>query len=286
MQGIAGYYYAQNDGEKPEVAVAIKDQYLPKFAGDQLPGSLIACAVGLADRLDTLVGIFGIGQPPTGSKDPFALRRASLSVLRILVEKEFALDLRTLLAEALRLHNSLPNDTDVIDTVLAYMIDRFRAWYEEEGIPVQVFQAVNANNISEPLDFDRRVKAVHAFYQLPEAEALAAANKRVSNILNKHDGIIPDSVNQNLLKDAGEKALAKHLADLSMKVTPLFANKDYAQGLKSLAAVRKDVDNFFDSVMVNVDDLALRDNRLALLQQLRQLFLQVADISLLAGASS
>lgn len=285
MQGTAGFYYAQNDGEAPEVAEAIRDQYLPKFAGDNLPSGLTACAVGLADRLDTLVGIFGIGQAPTGSKDPFALRRASLSVLRILVEKELPLDLRDLLTDALNLHKGLQANNEIVDTVLNYMIDRFRAWYEEENIPVQVFQAVNANNISEPLDFNLRVKAVHAFYQLPEAESLAAANKRVSNILGKHDGAVPTAINPSLLQEESEKTLASTINKLAQQVEPLFAKRDYEQGLLALATIRQDVDNFFDTVMVNVDDGALRDNRLALLQQLRALFLQVADISLLAGGS-
>lgn len=284
MQGVAGYYYAQNDGEADDVAIAIRDQYLPKFAGDELPESLVACAVGLADRLDTLVGIFGIGQPPTGSKDPFALRRASLSVLRILVEKQLKLDLRELLTQALQLHQSLDNDPAIVDTVLNYMIDRFRAWYEEANIPAQVFQAVSARDISEPCDFNDRVLAVHAFNQLPEAESLAAANKRVSNILAKHDGTVSDSINTSLLKEASETALANTIETLSAQVTPLFAERNYEQGLKQLAAIRETVDAFFDNVMVNVDDLAIRDNRLALLQQLRNLFLQVADISLLAGS--
>lgn len=284
MQGTAGYYYAINDGEDDKVAVAIRDQYLPKFSGDALPDSLTTCAVGLADRLDTLVGIFGIGQAPTGSKDPFALRRASLSVLRIIVEKELALDLGDLLSQALKQHSALKADDKTIETVLAYMIDRFRAWYEEDKIPVQVFQAVNANGITAPLDFDRRVKAVHAFYQLADAESLAAANKRVSNILSKHDGTIPDAIDPALLQEASEKALADTIAQKAKVVTPLFAEHNYQQGLKELAVLRADVDAFFDSVMVNVDDPALRDNRLALLNQLRQLFLQVADISLLAGS--
>jgi glycyl-tRNA synthetase beta chain len=285
MQGIAGFYYAQNDGEHSEVAVALKDQYLPKFAGDVLPDSLTACAVGLADRLDTLVGIFGIGQPPTGSKDPFALRRASLSVLRILVEKKLALDLRNLLSQALQGHTTLKHESETVNAVLTYMIDRFRAWYEEAGVPAQVFQAVHAKAISEPLDFDRRVKAVHTFSKMSEAESLAAANKRVSNILSKHQGVIPDTINKSLLQEASEKSLAAAIDDLSKKVSPLFADRKYEQGLQTLATIRQQVDDFFDQVMVNVDEPAVRDNRLALLKQLRELFLQVSDISLLAGSA-
>lgn len=284
MQGIAGYYYALNDGENPEMAEAIRDQYLPRFAGDELPGSHTACAVALADRLDTLVGIFGIGQPPSGSKDPFALRRASLSVLRILVEKRLPLDLRTLLEEAKANHRELPAGDTVVQQVLEYMIERFRAWYEEADIPVQIFQAVSAKDVTMPLDFDERVKAVHRFSQLPEAEALAAANKRVSNIIAKQDGDLPESVNETLLTEAAEKELFAAVQQKQGEVAPLFQKQEYTRGLEALANLREKVDNFFDHVMVMTDDEALRNNRLALLKQLRELFLQVADISLLSKA--
>lgn len=285
MQGIAGAYYAQHDGEPQEVVEAIREQYLPRFSGDSLPSGSVACAVALADRLDTLVGIFGIGQPPTGSRDPFALRRASLAVLRILVERELPLDLKDLLEQAKASYPALPQGDTVVDQVLAYMIERFRAWYEEDGIPVQVFQAVSARNISVPLDFDARVKAVHQFYQLPEAEALAAANKRVSNILSKQDGDFSDQVDASLLKEPAEKALAEAVAGKQKEVAPLFARQAYSEGLGALASLRPQVDSFFDDVMVMTDDLALRSNRLALLKQLRDLFLEVADISLLSSAN-
>ncbi|GAB1255511.1 glycine--tRNA ligase subunit beta [Aurantivibrio plasticivorans] len=284
MQGIAGYYYALNDGESETVAEAIKDQYLPRFAGDALPSSAVACAVALADRIDTLTGIFGIGQPPTGSKDPFALRRASLGVLRTIVEKDLDLDLRPLLEKAASLHNSLTNK-DVVSDVLSYMIERFRAWYEEENIPVQVFQAVSAKEVTKPLDFNQRVKAVYAFNQLSEAEALAAANKRVSNIIAKYDGDIPTAVDNSLLSEATEKTLAELVASQQTAVAPLFAQGDYTQGLSQLASLREAVDAFFDNVMVMADDEAVKQNRLALLNQLRGLFLEVADISLLASAN-
>ncbi|GAB1262657.1 glycine--tRNA ligase subunit beta [Aurantivibrio plasticivorans] len=284
MQGIAGYYYALNDGESETVAEAIKDQYLPRFAGDALPSSAVACAVALADRIDTLTGIFGIGQPPTGSKDPFALRRASLGVLRTIVEKDLDLDLQPLLEKAASLHNSLTNN-DVVSDVLSYMIERFRAWYEEENIPVQVFQAVSAKEVTKPLDFNQRVKAVYAFNQLPEAEALAAANKRVSNIIAKYEGDIPASVDSGLLSEAAEKTLTDLVASQQIAVAPLFAQGDYTQGLSQLASLREAVDAFFDNVMVMADDEAVKKNRLALLTQLRGLFLEVADISLLASAN-
>ena len=185
MQGIAGSYYALHDGEQADVASALAQQYWPKFAGDRLPETATACCLGLADRLDTLVGIFGIGQPPTGSKDPFALRRASLAVLRIMVEKDLDLDLRECLELAAAQYPDGVIAQGTTEQVLDYMIERFRAWYEEESIPVEVFKAVSARKLSRPLDIQRRVHAVHAFTQLPEAAALAAANKRVSNILGK-----------------------------------------------------------------------------------------------------
>lgn len=286
MQGIAGGYYALNDGEAEEIATAIQEHYLPKNAGDLLPSTLAGCAVALADRIDTLVGIFGIGQAPTGSKDPFALRRASLASLRILVEKNLNLDLLPLLEEAKRNYSDVPElsnseEGKVVGQVLDYMIERFRAWYEEQDIPVQVFQAVSARNITLPLDFDQRIKAVHAFNQLPESAALAAANKRVSNILAKQKGSVSSTINKKLFVETAEIELAEQIADKQSKVKPLFAAHKYTEGLSALASLRKSVDSFFNSVMVMAEDEALKNNRLALLNQLRALFLEVADISFL-----
>lgn len=285
MQGIAGQYYALNDGEPTEVADAIKDQYLPKFAGDALPDTLTGCAVALADRLDTITGIFGIGQKPSGSKDPFALRRASLGVLRIIIEKNLDLDLRECLQQAINGHSELPAAVGLVDTVLAYMLERFRAWYEEDNISAEIFMAVSAKQLSQPLDINQRVLAVNAFNDLPEAQALAAANKRVSNILAKlDDQSVIGAVDSNLLQDDAEKTLAKLVAEKALTVAPLFAERQYAQALAALADLREPVDNFFNEVMVMADDEALRNNRLALLKQLRELFLEVADISLLVPA--
>ena len=280
MQGTAGSYYALHDGEQVDVAAAIAQQYWPKFAGDRLPETATACCLGLADRLDTLVGIFGIGQPPTGSRDPFALRRASLAVLRIMVEKDLDLDLR----ECLQLAEAgYPDDViarGTTDQVLDYMIERFRAWYEEEQIPVEVFKAVSARNLSRPLDIQRRVHAVHAFTQLPEAAALAAANKRVSNILGKLDEAYQFSeVSTDLLVEPQEKALAEQLGALAKTCQEHLDTDEYTEALACLASLRVPVDAFFDGVMVNAEDSALRANRLNLLKRLRDLFLQVADIS-------
>jgi glycyl-tRNA synthetase beta chain len=283
MQGIAGSYYALHDGEEADVAAALAQQYWPKFAGDQLPESGTACALGLADRLDTLVGIFGIGQPPSGSKDPFALRRASLAVLRIMVEKNLDLDLRNCLELAAA---QFPEDTLAEGTtgqVLVYMIERFRAWFEEEHIAAEVFRAVSARNLSRPLDIQRRVHAVDAFTRLPQAAALAAANKRVSNILDKlEEGHQFGEVSADLLQEPQEKALAEQLQALAHTSGEHLARDEYTQALACLADLRDTVDSFFDSVMVNADDSALRHNRLNLLKKLRDLFLQVADISQLA----
>ncbi len=283
MQGIAGYYYARNDGENEDVAQAMLEQYLPKFAGDALPKTTTGAIVALADRLDTITGIFGIGQQPTGSKDPFALRRASLGVLRLLVDKRLDLDLRTLLEQAVTQHTGLTDTDGLVDRVLDYMLERFRAWYEDAGIPVEVFLAVSARKVSNPLDIDQRVKAVHEFYQLPQAQALAAANKRVANILAK-SGDPADKLDPALLQEPAEKALAEAVQAKAERVEPLFAQRAYTEALTQLADLQEPVDAFFDQVMVNADDEQLRNNRLALLQQLGNLFLAVADISQLAPA--
>jgi glycyl-tRNA synthetase beta chain len=285
MQGLAGRYYALNDGEPNEVADAIRDHYLPKFSGDKLPEGAASCAVALADRLDTVVGIFSIGQKPTGSKDPFALRRASISILRILIEKKYALDLKELLNLAAANYDSKIIDSEkTVSEAFDYMIERFRAWYEEDNIPAEVFMAVSAKNLSVPLDINQRVKAVFAFNQMPESQSLAAANKRVSNILAKQEGSTFSDVDKNLLQDDAEIALAQVVERKRTEVTPLLANSDYKNALASLAELRDTVDPFFDQVMVMVDDEALRNNRLALLKQLRALFLEVADISFLVPA--
>lgn len=283
MQGIAGKYYANAQGEDAEVAEALAEHYLPKFATDKLPETQTGLAVALADRLDTLVGIFGIGQQPTGSKDPFALRRASVAVLRLLIEKELPLDLAQLLQLAADQYPDLPKADGLVERVLTYMLDRLRAWYEDLSISAEVFLSVAAKSLSTPLDIDHRIYAVAAFTQLEEAQALAAANKRVSNILAKEQ-VETTEINPTLLSESAEQQLAEALAAISKKVQPLLDNSDYQPALQALAALRDPVDAFFDQVMVMTDDLAVRQNRLALLSQLRALFLHVADISLLVPA--
>jgi glycyl-tRNA synthetase beta chain len=285
MQGIAGRYYALHDGEAGAVADALQQQYWPRFAGDKLPQNPVATCVALADRLDTLVGIFGIGQAPTGSRDPFALRRASLGVLRIIVEGELELDLLHYLETAAAQYPAGLLAADTVADTFSYMLERFRAWYEDEDIPAQVFQAVSAKRLSQPLDIHRRVHAVHAFAQLPEASALAAANKRVSNILEKQGTESGNSgVSKDLLQEPAEHALAEMLNAKANLLDGFLADKRYTEGLAMLAELQAPVDAFFDQVMVMVEEPGLRANRLGLLRSLRDVFLQVADISQLVVA--
>ncbi|MBU1620877.1 MAG: glycine--tRNA ligase subunit beta [Gammaproteobacteria bacterium] len=278
VQGVMGMHYARLDGEPEAVAVALNEQYKPRFAGDSLPSQLEACAVAIADKMDSLVGIFGIGQAPKGDKDPFALRRAAIGALRIMVEKQLPLDLIELIEFSKTTFGDKLTQASVSDEVLDFMLGRFRAWYEGEGFGVDVIQAVLARRPTNPADFDRRVKAVAEFRELDAALALAAANKRVANILAKVTEAIPQSINSALLSEDAEQALYKAIvAEQAYQATV----SSYAEGLSHLAAMRDVVDQFFDKVMVNADDAAVRLNRQALLQQLRELFLRVADISVL-----
>ena len=280
-QGVMGMHYARHDGEAEDVAVALNEQYMPRFAGDELPGGKVACAVAIADKLDSLVGIFGIGQAPKGDKDPFALRRAAIGLLRIIVAKQLDLDLLDLVTKAAELYGSKLTNAKVVDEVVDFVLARFRASYQEEGIEVDVVQAVLARRPTRPADFDLRVKAVSHFRSLDAAAALAAANKRVSNILAKFEGSLNASVDTTLLQDAAEQALAAKVARLEQQLAPLFAAGEYQAGLTALASLREEVDNFFDKVMVMAEEEALKLNRLTLLSRLQALFLQVADISLL-----
>ena len=279
-QGVMGMHYARHDGEDKEVAVALNEQYMPRFAGDELPKSLVASAVALADKFDTLTGIFGIGQAPKGSADPFALRRAALGALRIIVEKNLPLDLEDLVKKSAALFGDKLTNQNVVADVVDFMLGRFRAWYQDEGIAVDVIQAVLARRPTRPADFDARVRAVSHFRTLDSAEALAAANKRVSNILAKADAAIGE-INLTACVEPAEKALAEAVLALRTEVQPLIAQGDYTAVLDKLANLRTPVDNFFDNVMVNTEDPALRQNRLAILNTLQGLFLQVADISVL-----
>jgi glycyl-tRNA synthetase beta chain len=282
LQGIAGTYYAQHDGEQADVCAAMQEQYMPAFAGDTLPTTQAGLCVALADRIDSLVGLFGLGQIPTGSKDPFALRRASLGVLRILVEKNINIDLSQLIDWSLEANWETEPKAETKSTLTEYLLDRFSAWYQDEKIPTEVFQSVRALGITNALDINNRVQAVNVFFEMEEAQALAAANKRVSNILAKNGGAaISGDINTSLLTEDAEIVLAKQVAQKQAAVEPLLANADYKEALASLADLRNAVDTFFDNVMVMADDEAVKTNRLILLKQLQALFIAIADISLL-----
>ncbi|MFT7684490.1 MAG: glycyl-tRNA synthetase beta chain [Moritella dasanensis] len=281
VQGVMGMHYARNDGEAEEVAIALNEQYMPRYAGDRLPESLVACSVALADKLDTLVGIFGIGQIPKGDKDPFALRRAAIGTLRIIIEKDLPLDLVDLVDTAKVLFGDKLSNQNVSTDVVAFVLGRFPAWYRDAGISVDVIQAVLARRPTKPADFDKRVKAVNHFRSLDASATLAAANKRVGNILAKFEGELNATVDASLLQEDAEKALASAVAAKVELLAPLFAAGDYQQALTELSELRDVVDTFFDNVMVMADDEALKINRLTLLNTLRNQFLNVADISVL-----
>ena len=281
MQGVAGYYYALNDGEPQDVALALNEQYMPRGAGAELPTTLTGAAVAIADKLDTLVGIFGIGMLPTGSKDPYALRRAALGVLRILIDKQLDLDLNDAVAFAVNAFGSKVKSAGLADAVLEFIFDRLRARYEDEGVDVATYLSVRALKPGSALDFDQRVQAVQAFRQLPEAAALAAVNKRVSNLLSKAEGNIAAVVEAKYFDNANEFSLYSAIQQADQAVQPMAAARQYSETLARLAALREPVDAFFEAVMVNAEDANVRANRYALLARLRGLFLGVADISLL-----
>lgn len=281
LQGIAGTYYARLEGENHEVSEALGEQYLPKFAGDVLPQTKTGTTIALADRLDTLVGIFGIGQAPTGSKDPFALRRSAIGILRLVTENNLDVSIEQLIDLALGAYGDVIKDHDKTRAdAVAFLEGRYRAKYEDQGVAVDVIQAVQALSPKSPVDFDKRVNAVNHFRDLAEAAALAAANKRVANILAKEATPTGDVVEANLVEDA-EKALYAEIKAVKPVIEPLLAAKDYTAALSQLAALRAPIDAFFDNVMVMADDAELKANRLRLLAQIRALFTSIADISVL-----
>ena len=282
LQGIMGGDYALHDGESQSVATAIREQYLPRFAGDQLPATQIGQALSMADKIDTLVGTFGINQIPTGDKDPFGLRRAALGTLRILIEKEIDLDLRSVLDFALSLYTVKLDNKNVQQDILNFMHERLRSWYQDQGITADVFAAVLAAENANPFDISKRINAVQAFKGLPEAESLSIANKRVSNILEQYaDRLLLQTIADNLFEFEEEKKLAQAIAAKETYTRDLYRKRHYAEILTALAELRQPIDDFFDHVMVMTDDKARRENRLLMLNKLRTLFLQVADIALL-----
>ena len=278
LQGVMGRYYAAHDGEPSNIAAALDEQYRPRFARDAVAQGALAQLLAVADRADTLLGIFAIGQAPTGDKDPFALRRAALGLLRTLIENESELDLRTLLEVAATQLPETLNGASHVQAVFDFCMERLRGYYQDQGFVTEMFDAVLAAAPRQPLDFHRRMLGCRAFLELPAASSLAAAHKRISNILRKAD-TPPGAVDKSRLDEPAEKELYEHLEAAREAVGPARAEGNYEAVLKRLAELREPVDRFFDEVMVMAEDTALRNNRLALLQELRDLFLAVADIS-------
>ena len=280
LQGVIGSYYARYDGEPEEVCKALREQYLPKFSGDKLPETISGSILAITDKLDSTVGLFGIGQPPTGSKDPFALRRSAIGILRILVEKKLDLNVLELIREVIGAYAETPISDDTEDKVFDFLLERFRSWYLDDGITSEVFQSVLAVKPERPLDFHNRIQAVNNFSKLPESVNLAAANKRVSNLLNKSESNLTNrSCDEGLLVAKSEKLLFTAIKDKVAEVAPYYKKGEYDNALQSLATLKKVVDGFFDDVLVMDENFDLRHNRLCLLQELRELFLQAADIS-------
>jgi glycyl-tRNA synthetase beta chain len=311
LQGLMGRYYALHDGEHPEVAAALEEQYRPRFAGDLLPETGAGTALAIADKLDTIVGIFAAGQKPTGAKDPFGLRRAALGILRTVVEKGIDIDLQALIdaalvsvradMQAVAAERAAPKDDHVVvatgsfprlagpDPVAAeiyeYVMERLRAYYVEGelGVTTEMFDAVLARRPASPLDFDARLRALVDFLSLPDAASLAAANKRIANILRKAEQDVPARVDASLLQHTAERRLAAEVEELREGVESLLAARRYEAALRKLATLRPHVDSFFDGVMVMADNPAVRANRLALLAALSRLFGETADLSRLPG---
>lgn len=284
LQGIAGTYYARLNDEPEAVAASLQEQYLPKFSGDVLPQTPIGICLALADRLDTLVGIFAIDQAPTGSKDPFSLRRSAIGILRILIEKQLPINLVALVEQAIKGYSTSEGSKiakmgDTFTQVMAFLNSRYRAMYTEQGVSVDTIQAVQAINPHMPLDFDQRIRAVQTFSELPQAEKLADSNKRVANILVKSEVRVADTVDEALLSEPAEQTLYQAVQQAQTAVKPLLETADYTQVLQTLVSLDAPLSDFFAAVMVNSEDAALKNNRLALLKQVRALFLAVADIS-------
>ncbi|MGH8177804.1 MAG: glycine--tRNA ligase subunit beta [Steroidobacter sp.] len=286
LQGLMGKYYASHDGEPDEVCVALEEQYWPRFSGDRLPQSQAGIAVALADKLDTLAGIFCIGQKPTGARDPFALRRAALGVLRIAIERKLELDLRQLVEMSVS-SQPVQAPEGAVEDVWSYLMERLRSLYLEESAPrvitTEMFDAVLATKPHSPLDIDLRLRALGSFLTLPASTSLASANKRIANILRKASGDISAAVDTDRLEHAAERQLFEHVLSMERAVNPLVSRREYGQALTRLSSLRDDVDGFFDNVMVMAEDPDVRTNRLGLLTRLRGLFLQVADLSRLPG---
>jgi glycyl-tRNA synthetase beta chain len=289
LQGIMGRYYALADGESPETATAIEEQYLPRFAGDRLPTTPTGQALALADKLDTIAGIFAIGQRPTGNKDPFGIRRAALGTLRILVECGLDVDLPALVREAVAAQ-PVAAPAEIAGEIVEFLQDRLRGYYLDGAGAVvvrhDIFEAVLARQPASLVDFHQRIIAVLEFTQLEASTALAAANKRIANILRQAEGPGELRVDEGLLQDEAERVLYAQLETLGAEVRPLVEARQYREALEKLATLREPVDRFFDEVLVMAPEPSLKANRLALLGNLRGLFMAIADVSRLGAAST
>lgn len=287
LQGLMGSYYAKASGEPSEVAEAIREQYLPRYAGDELPQSQTGQVLSIAEKLDTMCGLFSIGQPPTGSKDPFAIRRAALGILRILVESGIDLNIQSAIEYSLSLFETKRSKQDVAKEVFDFLFERFRAWYQDQNISSEIFLSVFAVRPTSPLDFDYRVKAVNGFGKLKESASLAAANKRVSNLLDKQGlEYTPATVDPALFELEAETVLFKSIQEKEKSLESFLATRNYQSYLAELAELEKPVDSFFNDVLVMSDNEQVRQNRLALLGKLRSLFFKIADISYLHSSAS
>lgn len=282
LQGIMGRYYALAQNEHLLVADALDQQYQPRFAGDALPNNELAQSLAIADKLDTITGIYGIGELPTGDKDPFALRRAALGLIRIMIEKELDLDLHFLIETSLKLHEHVVFSEALVESIYDFVVGRLKAYYADQGVSAEAFEAVRVCRPAHPIDFSKRIEAVKVFAGLPAAESLSAANKRIQNILRKVEGELTEEVNTQLFETQAEADLWQALDNLREQVSSQIAGRNYTDALTSLAQIREPVDAFFDQVMVMAEDASVRQNRLALLNQIRQLFMAVADISRLS----
>ena len=282
LQGIMGEYYAHHDKEADDVALAIREHYQPRYAGDALPSTPVSLAVALADKLETLVGLFGIGQLPTGEKDPFALRRHALGVLRMLIEKELHVSLPEMIDAAWAAEKEVPGVTDNRPALAEFFADRLRVMLRDRGATAQEADAILALNLAKLADIPKRLAAVQAFMALPESEALSAANKRIGNILKKVEGHVEDVIDISNLKEDAEKRLFEELSAIEPEADVLYAEGRFEEMLVLIAKLRAPVDAFFESVMVNAEDPALRANRLALLKRLYLVMNRVAEIARLA----
>jgi glycyl-tRNA synthetase beta chain len=279
LQGIMGEYYAHHDTETENVAIALREQYMPRFWGDALPGTILGQTLSMADRLDTLVGIFGIGKIPTGDKDPYGLRRAAISILRIMIECRLSLDIKQLLDKAQAAYPNNVLNTQTNDQVFDFLLERLRSYYQEQGFNFDSVDAVLACRPTSPLDIDQRIRGIETFRHLPDAVSLAVANKRIYNILKKSEDSFSSEPDPTYFDHATERRLYDEMDIVNEKITPLIKQGDYQIALQHLASLRESVDGFFDDVLVMHEDRTIRTNRLAFLQKIRHLFLQVADIS-------